>query len=205
MAGPRGDGGVSNPTQSKEEIRDDTSFVPLRCALSPALAQQHAQTPAQSDAGLGFRGLGASIGLADPEGASSALLLGLHVDAGQIVHNVHLIPSLEYWSVGANVGPYSADLSDLAFSADVNVDFPLQGGRLTPYLGGGLGLNFLSADSNAPGVGSNNDTKLGVNVLGGMRNDVMPNLALFGELRYSFVTDANQLKILGGFTYKFIY
>jgi len=87
----------------------------------------------------------------------------------------------------------------------VNVDFPLQGGRFTPYLGGGLGLNFLSFDSNAPNSVSANDTKLGLNLLGGMRNDVMPNLAIFGELRYSFVTDANQLKILGGFTYKFIY
>ena len=179
--------------------------IGLCCALSPALAQQHAQTAAQSDAGLGFRGLGASIGLVDPEDASSALLLGLHVDAGQIVHNVHLIPNMQYWKVGADVGPYSADISDLAFNVDANVDFPLQGGRLTPYLGGGLGLNFLSFDSNAPGAVSSNDTKLGVNVLGGMRNDVMPNLALFGELRYSFVTDANQLKILGGFTYKFIY
>jgi opacity protein-like surface antigen len=177
--------------------------IGLCCALSPAVAQQD-QT-AQSDVGLGFRGLGGSIGLVDPEDASSALLLGLHVDAGQIVRNVRLIPSLSYWSVGADVGPYSADISDLAFNADVNVDFPLQGGRLTPYLGGGLGVNFLKFDSNAPGAGSSDDTKLGINVLGGMRNDVMPNLALFGELRYTFVSDANQLKLLGGFTYKFIY
>jgi opacity protein-like surface antigen len=178
--------------------------IGLCCALSPALAQQHAQTAPQ-EAGLGFRGLGGSIGFVDPEGASGALLLGLHVDAGQIVRNAHLIPSMQYWKVGTDVGPYSADISDLTFGADVNVDFPLQGGRLTPYLGGGLGLNFLSFDSNAPGANSSNDTKLGVNVLGGMRNDVMPNLALFGELRYTFVSDANQLKILGGFTYKFIY
>jgi len=112
---------------------------------------------------------------------------------------------MSYWSVGTDVGAYSADFKDLAFAADVNVDFPLQGGRFTPYLGGGLGLNFLSFDSTVPGVSSNNDTKLGINVLGGMRNDVMPNLSLFGELRYSFVSNANQLKLLGGFTYRFIY
>jgi len=179
--------------------------IGLCCALSPALAQQHAQTAAQPEVGLGFKGLGGSLGLVDPEDASSALLIGLHVDAGQIVRNVHLIPNMQYWSVGTDVGAYSADLKDLAFAADVNVDFPLQGGRFTPYLGGGLGLNFLSFDTTVPGVGSSNDTKLGLNVLGGMRNDVMPNLALFGELRYSFVSNANQLKILGGFTYRFIY
>ena len=33
----------------------------------------------------------------------------------------------------------------------------------------------------------------------------MPNLSLFGEARYSFVSDANSFRILGGFTYNFIY
>lgn len=179
--------------------------IGLCCALSPAFAQQHAQTAAQNEVGLGFKGIGGSLGLVDPEDASSALALGLHVDAGQIVKNVHLIPNMQYWSVGTDVGAYSADLKDLAFATDVNIDFPLQGGRFTPYLGGGVGLNFLSFDSTVPGVQSNNDTKLGLNVLGGMRNDVMPNLSLFGELRYSFVSNANQLKVLGGFTYRFIY
>ncbi|TMQ65571.1 MAG: hypothetical protein E6K79_04375 [Candidatus Eisenbacteria bacterium] len=179
--------------------------IGLCCALSPAFAQQHAQTAAQNDVGLGFKGIGGSLGLVDPENASSAVALGFHVDAGTIVRNVHLIPSFSYWNVGTDVGAYHADVKDLAFATDVNVDFPLQGGRFTPYLGGGLGLNFLSFDSNAPNSVSANDTKLGLNLLGGMRNDVMPNLAIFGELRYSFVTDANQLKILGGFTYKFIY
>ena len=178
--------------------------IGLCCALSPAFAQ-NAQTAAQADVGLGFKGIGGSIGFVDPENVSSAVDLGFHIDAGPLVRNVHLIPSLNYWNVGADVGAYHADVKDFAISTDVNVDFPLQGGRFTPYLGGGLGLNFLSFDSNAPNGVSSNETKLGLNVLGGMRNDVMPNLAIFGELRYSFVTDANQLKILGGFTYKFIY
>lgn len=178
--------------------------IGLCCALSPAFAQ-NAQTAAQADVGLGFKGIGGTIGFVDPENVSSAVDLGFHIDAGTIVRNVHLIPSLNYWNVGADVGAYHADVKDFAISTDVNVDFPLQGGRFTPYLGGGLGLNFLSFDSNAPNGVSSNETKLGLNVLGGMRNDVMPNLAIFGELRYSFVTDANQLKILGGFTYKFIY
>ena len=178
--------------------------VGLCCALSPAFAQQN-QTAAHNDVGLGFKGIGGSIGLVDPEDASSALALGLHVDMGQVVRNVRLVPSMEYWSVGTDVGAYKADFSDLAFATDLKVDFPLQGGRFTPYLGGGLGLNFLSFDSTVPNVDSSNDTKFGLNVLGGMRNDVMPNLAIFGELRYSFVSDANQLKLLGGFTYKFIY
>ena len=81
--------------------------IGLCCALSPAFAQQHTQTAAQTEVGLGFKGLGGSIGLVDPEDASSALALGLHVDAGQIVKNVHLIPNMSYWSVGRPGPPYS--------------------------------------------------------------------------------------------------
>jgi hypothetical protein len=33
----------------------------------------------------------------------------------------------------------------------------------------------------------------------------MPNLGLFGEVKYNFVSDVNQLKLMGGFTYNFIY
>ena len=46
--------------------------IGLCCALSPAFAQQHAQTAAQNDVGLGFKGIGGSLGLVDPENASSA-------------------------------------------------------------------------------------------------------------------------------------
>jgi hypothetical protein len=33
----------------------------------------------------------------------------------------------------------------------------------------------------------------------------VPNLGIFGEVKYNFVSDVNQLKIMGGFTYNFIY
>jgi len=84
--------------------------IGLCCALSPAFAQQHAQTAAQNDVGLGFKGIGGSLGLVDPENASSAVALGFHVDAGTIVRNVHLIPSFSYWNVGTDVGAYHADV-----------------------------------------------------------------------------------------------
>lgn len=166
-----------------------------------------AQTTARAneDISLGFKGLGARIGLVDPEGASSTVDLGLHIDAGQFARNVRLSPIVEYWSVGQDVGPYNADIKDFSLGLDVDIDFPLQDSRLTPYVGGGLGIHWLKADTNVPGVEDDSDTKLGLNLQGGVQTEAMPNLALFGELRYNFVSDANQLKILGGFTYRFIY
>lgn len=169
-------------------------------AAAPAGAQQSEQK-----AGLGLRGIGVRIGLADPEDASSALMFGGHVDAGEFVKNVHVIPSIEYWNVGNDVGAYNSDFSDLAFRLGVNLDFPLQDQRMVPYLGGGLGLHRFSFDTNVPNVPSSSDTKLGLDLQGGVRNQFTPNLSLFGELGYSFVSDANQLRLLGGLTYHFIY
>ncbi len=167
-------------------------------ALAPnALAQT---TTTEEDIGLGFKGLGARVGLVDPEGASGTIDLGVHIDAGNLARNVRVSPIVEYWSVGVA----DVDFSDLAVGIDLMVDFPLQDSRLNPYVGGGIGMHWLSFDDPVLDV-SDSDTKFGFNLMGGVATEAMPNLALFGELRYNFVSDANQLKILGGFTYRFIY
>jgi opacity protein-like surface antigen len=183
------------------------SGLALAAALTLA-AQASAQAstpPAKSEPGIGLKGIGVRLGLDDPEGASSAFMYGVHVDAGEFVRNVHLIPSVEYWSVGNDIGAYNSDFSDLAFRLDVNFDFPLQDQRFTPYLGGGFGLHHIKFDTNVPAVPDASDTKFGLDVQGGARNQFTPNLSLFGELGYSFVSDSNQLRLLGGLTYQFIY
>jgi len=158
--------------------------------------------PAEAGHGLGLQGLGARIGFVDPERASSTVALGLHLDAGEFVRHVHIMPMVEYWKVGVS----GVDVSDLMLGADVDVDFPVEGGKLIPYAGGGLGLHFVEFDDPlAPPGFDGSDTKLGLNIQGGVKNQVMPNLGIFGEVKYSFVSDENQLKIMGGFTYNFIY
>ena len=180
------------------------AFLGLSALTLPAAAQDNTNRSSET-VGLGFRGIGGRIGLVDPEGTSSTVDLGVHIDFGDVARNIHVLGLAEYWSVGQDIGPYNADLKDFAIGADVNVDFPLQDSRITPYVGGGLGLHWLSADTNVPGVDDDSDTKLGLSLQGGVKTDAMPNLALFGELRYNFVSDANQLKLCGGFTYRFIY
>ncbi len=177
-----------------------TLFVAASLALCGAQAQ--AGAPAEGH-GLGFQGMGARIGFVDPEGASSTVALGLHIDCGEFVKNVHIMPLAEYWKVGVS----GVDVSDFTVASDVNLDFPVQGGRVTPYAGGGLGLHFVKSDDPlAPaGFQKHTDTKLGLNLQGGIKNQVMPNLGIFGEVKYAFVSNVNQLKIMGGFTYNFIY
>jgi len=169
----------------------------LACFSAPSSAA----TSTTEYRGLGFQGLGARIGFVDPEGTSSTVALGIHVDAGEFVQHVHVVPLAEYWKVGVS----GVDVSDFNIGSDINVDFPVEGGRVIPYAGGGLGLHFVKASDPFVPDASFSDTKLGFNIQGGIRNQAMPNLGIFGEVKYSFVSDVNQLKIMGGFTYNFIY
>jgi len=175
------------------------ALIVTACLISSSAS---AQTTNKTEyRGLGFQGVGARIGFVDPEGTSSTVDLGIHVDAGEFVQHVHIIPLVEYWKVGVS----GVDVSDLSIGSDINVDFPVEGGRVIPYAGGGLGLHFVKADDPFTPGASFSDTKLGLNLQGGIRNQVMPNLGIFGEVKYNFVSNVNQLKLMGGFTYNFIY
>jgi opacity protein-like surface antigen len=176
-------------------------------SATPAFAQTSStsQASSQNNVGLGIKGVGASVGFVDPEGGSSTVSLGLHIDAGTFAPNLHLKPYFQYWSVGASSGGYDISNSDLAFAFDVNYDFPLQGARVTPYIGSGLGLHFFSSDASVPGGTSSSDTKVGIDLQGGIRTPVMPNFALFAETRYTFIQNDGEFNILGGFTYLFVY
>lgn len=187
-------------TLRRAALLSGLALVVAIAAAAPAVAQETDQST-----GLGLKGIGVRLGLNDPEGASSALMYGVHMDAGEFVNNVHVIPSVEYWNVGNDVGSFNSDLSDLAFKLGLNFDFPLQDQRMVPYLGGGFGFHRIKFESNAPGVGDASDTKFGLDLQGGVRNQFTPNLSLFGELGYTFISDANQLRLLGGLTYHFIY
>jgi opacity protein-like surface antigen len=176
-----------------------------------AIAQQaQSSQPAPSAVGLGLKGIGVRLGVVDPQNTSGVITYGVHVDAGQLVKGLHLIPSLEYWDVGTDLSGYSADISDLSLRLAANFDFPLQGQRFTPYLGGAFGWHHLKGESNVavpPGSPDPNysDDKFGFDIQGGARNQFTPNLSMFGELGYSFVSDASQLRLIGGLTYHFVY
>src|SRR6266850_3580294 len=101
------------------------AMLVVAASLSLFGAQAMAAAPAEGH-GMGFQGLGARIGFVDPEGASSTVALGLHLDAGEFVRHVHIVPMMEYWKVGVS----GVDVSDLMLGSDVNVDFPVEGGKL---------------------------------------------------------------------------
>lgn len=172
----------------------------LALVFAPAANAQRTATQPATDQSFGFRGIGARAGLVDPEGASSTITFGVHTDLGQFVPNLRVTPFLEYWSVGVG----GTDRSDLLVATNVDWQFPLIGPKVTPYAGGGVGLHFIKK-SYAPPIDDYSNTRLGLHVQGGVRDEVWPNLSLFGELRFTFVEEADNFKLLGGFTYNFIY
>ena len=155
-----------------------SSFLACMC-LAGLLA---APPPASA---FGLTGFGGKLGYLTPESRDGAIAVGAHMEFEQSGSRVHLIPNVMYWKAG--------DLSDLSANADLYYHFAPEG-HITPYVGAGLGVNaFRSNRSNQ------SDTKLGVNLIGGLRFPA-PAVHYFLEGRYT-ASDITQFGLLGGITF----
>jgi len=166
-------------------------------------------------ADIGFKGVGARLGLVMPEDPlDNTIGFGGHVDLGTIIPNLKIEGSIEHWSAGwKQVGLYgsSDDLSygDIAFLGTVKYMFPLQGSPISPYGGGGLGLHHFSCDVVVPYLSgtqwltkkeSESCNELEFHFLGGAEYPISPQIAAFGEAKY-VVGDVDYFGIYGGITY----
>ncbi len=134
---------------------------------------------------LGLSGSGGKLGILAPESGGSTPALAGHLEFESPGTRVHLMPSLMYWKDDA-IGDLSANL-DLYYHFDDE-------GYVTPYVGGGLGINFFSNSRT-----DRSDADVGLNVLGGVR---FPGSFshYFLEGRYT-ASDVSQLAVLGGITF----
>ena len=142
--------------------------------------------PARSSAqSYHLSGFGAKLGYTTPEDLDGTMMLGGHLEFERADSHVHLLPSLMYWKVN--------DLSDVSPNMDLYYHFEPEG-AVTPYLGGGLGLNLVSDDRE-----NRSKSSLGANLFGGLR---FPAAASHGfvEGRYT-ASDVSQFAILGGITF----
>src|SRR5690349_16809689 len=82
-------------------------------------------------------GVGGRVGFTDPDAYDPTTTLGVHAEFEQRGSALHLIPNLSYWN------------SDRVSNVQPNVDMYYHfqpDNRTSPYLGGGLGLNFRHND-----------------------------------------------------------
>ena len=134
---------------------------------------------------IGFNGIGGRLSFVDPEGPiGSTVGLGVHADLGEIIKQLRLYPSLEYWS--------KSSFSQFVINGDLRYYFPTQG-KADFFAGGGLAILFNS-------VGDFNASAVGLNFLGGA--DFPVNEQLLGTVTVKFLaSDINALKITAGITY----
>jgi opacity protein-like surface antigen len=158
-----------------------------------AMAQSH----------LGLRALGGEIGLVDPEGGSAVAGFGMLADFGTLAPKIRLTGVVDYWSHSEDGFGASASVGDLALKARGVYLFPVASTRVQPYAGLGLGLHFLSAKVEVPGfvTMSNSDTKLGLELGGGLEAPLGPRTSFIGEAWYGIVSDFDQLSFKVGLSY----
>lgn len=134
--------------------------------------------------GIGFNGVGGRLGYFDPEALSGTVGIGAHANLGEIIKNLTLLPTVEYWG--------KSGLSQWSLAADARYHYSAS--EVNPFVGFGLGLYFTDAKN------FGGSTDLGLDLLGGIDVPVGENLTFSGEIKF-VVTEVNSIRISGGLTY----
>ncbi len=133
------------------------------------------------------------------KGQSSFSGVGLRarLKSGTLASEVDVLPWIEYWRNATRIDAFNlkATRRDATIGCDVRWNF--RAGNYRPYLGGGLGLHFLSAEVDAPGFDAANEsvTKGAFALMTGLRMGEGDRFSEFIELRYHALPSAGQLKL----------
>jgi len=136
-------------------------------------------------AAFGLYGVDAKVGVLDPEGVDGTLAVGGGLNFQQAGSHVHLMPNVVFWSENG--------LSDVNTNFDASYHFE-PAGRVSPYLGAGVGAHFYSSDG--PG---DPGTDVGPNFFGGLTLP-MSGASFYLEGRAA-VTDRSQFGLMTGATF----
>ena len=198
-------------------MRFKTFFLTLMLFCAPAVAG--AQTLADYDyENLSFRGVGFDYGFIWPSKVESAPTYTIRLDLGFLGPGVRIAPSLSYWTSDMrateldrladqinrlpslqeqNAQITSADLgsitwSDLAIAVDAHLLWTTPIGLLT-YVGAGGAIHALNGHGdfieNTFVEDLLDSTSAGIAVMAGLEYQPLPRLRLYGEARYTLVTD----------------
>jgi opacity protein-like surface antigen len=156
---------------------------------------------------IGLKAIGGGIGYTSfsfSSGGTSESLggfcFGAVANLGELTPGLSLYPSVIYSSASKDLTGGKWSLSDIAINANVKYSFPGQG--VTPYVGGGLGLNLASSTVSYNYFGysgevSASSTKIGINILAGVEMKVS-NMTGFVQAGYSLVSEMNHLQFMAG-------
>jgi len=170
---------------------------------------------ASAQASVSLRGIGLKVGVVNPEDLDATLGLGLVFDLGTLHPNVAFESYAGYWSQTEDAYGAEFGVRDFSFGAKAKYMFKTSNPTVQPYAGGGLGLHFMNAHADVdpvyfggtlvfPGSSvSDTETKLGVDLGGGLRIDRGSQFSFFGEGWFSIVSDISQFSLMVGAEYMF--
>ena len=192
-------------------------FFLMLILCAPATAG--AQTLADYDyENLSFRGIGLDYGYIWPSKVESAPTYTIRLDLGFLGPGVRIAPSLTYWSSDMrsteldrlaaqinrlpglqeqNVQVTAEDLgsitwSDLSLAVDAHLLWTTPVGVFT-YVGAGAALHALNGHGdfieNTFVEDLLDSTSAGIAIMAGLEYQPLPRLRLYGEARYTLVTD----------------
>ncbi len=119
--------------------------------------------------------------------------VGAHMLAGELFEDGYFLPNVE-------VG-FGDHMTIIAVNPELVYKFTKRSS--TPwgfYIGGGLGINFVSWDDDYFYSEHDSDTDLGLNILGGMSRKLSDGNDFFVELKLG-LSDSPDGKITAGFTF----
>jgi hypothetical protein len=180
----------------------------LACALILALSV----SVASAQANLGFKGIGVRAGMVDPENLDATLAFGIFTDLGTFHPSVSFETYVDYWSWSEEAVGFDMSFRDIVIGAKTEYMFAVS--QVRPFVGAGLSVHILKSemgmDLGSLGIpevssfdASATDTKLGVDVGGGLRLNAADRIDIIGEAWYGFVSDINQLGVTAGVLFKF--
>lgn len=198
-------------------MRYDKLIFAMMLCCAPATAG--AQTLADYDYdNLSFRGIGLDYGYIWPSKVTSAPTYTIRMDLGFLGPGVRVAPQISYWSsetrrteldrlagqinrlpplIEQGITITADDLgkitwSDLSIGMDVQMLWTTPVGVIT-YVGGGVAIHALNGHGdfieNTFVEDLLDSTAAGVAVMAGLEFQPLPRLRLYGEARYTLVTD----------------
>jgi hypothetical protein len=185
-------------------------FAMLVCFL--ALSAMTTTTMAAADFGL--KGIGVRVGIVEPENLDTTVGFGLFLDMGTFHPNISFETYASYWKNSFDVGLAESSFRDIAVGAKVRYLINTSRPTIHPFVGAGLSAHIMKSSASisdisfgsitVPGMSLDaTDTKLGLDVGGGLRAGVADKIDIIGEAWYGFVPDINQFTATGGIAYKF--
>ncbi len=163
---------------------------------------------AQSD--LGFKRGGAAISIVSPDELDTTFGVGVFADFGTVAPNWGLEGRLDWWGQSEEGFGAEVSVSDITLGARTKYYFPTSNPNLRPFAGGGLGLHFLSAEvefydpfSGETMTAEDSETKLGLDLGGGLATRLNPRTDLLAEAWYSLVSDFDQFSLRLGISHTF--